>query len=63
MKGNETMKKLIECDVVVNTRWGYVFQPYHAKSITEGVNWARKSGGFAYRVFVNGKLVRRGFCE
>lgn len=57
------MKKPIECVVVVNTRWGHVCQPYHAKSIAEGVRWARESGGFVYRVFVNGKVVRRGFCE
>ena len=55
--------KPIECDVVVNTRYGHIYQPYHAKSIAEGVRWAKESGGFAYRILVDGKVVRRGFCD
>ena len=55
--------KAKKCKVLVNTRWGHVCQPAEFESIRKGVEWAKESGGFAYRVFVDGKLVRRGFCN
>lgn len=55
--------KPIKCTVIVNTKWGYCSTSYEAKSISEGVKYAKSSGGFAYRVLVNGKVVRRGFCD
>lgn len=53
--------KPIKCKVLCNNRWGYVATPYEANSIAEGVRWAKESGWFAYRIIVDGRVVRRGF--
>lgn len=55
------MAKPKKCEVLCNNRWGYVATPYKAESISAGVRWAKESGWFAYRVLVDGKVVRRGF--
>lgn len=55
--------KSCKCTLVVNTRWGYCFTPTKCDSIAEAVRTAKASGGFAYRIFANGKVVRRGYCD
>lgn len=58
-------KKSIPCRLIINTRWGHCCTPMDFPSITAAVRYARGgNGGFAYRVVsVDGKLIRRGFCE
>lgn len=53
------MAKSKPCTVILNTRWGYCLAPYPCKSIKEAVDYG-KSSGMAYRVFADGKIVRRG---
>ena len=63
-KGEEEMKSKA-CIVCVNTRLGHVCQPAEFESIRKGVEWAKESGGFYYRIYdaVTKKLVRKGFCN
>lgn len=48
------------CEVIVNTRWGYCCQPIKCKSKAEARRYA-KSLEMAYRIFVNGVCVERGY--
>lgn len=57
------MGKPIPCKVICNTRWGYCMTPQEFPSIRQGIKYGRESGLFAYRVFVNNKVVRRGFGQ
>ena len=54
------MGKAIECTVICNTRWGYCMQPVKCKSIADAIRYAKEME-MAYRIFVNGKLVRKGW--
>ena len=54
------MAKAKECVVICNTKWGYCMTPIKCKSINEAVRYA-KSTAMAYRIFVDGKLVRSGW--
>lgn len=58
-KGN----KSTPCKVVFNGRNGYVATPLDAPSIAAGVRMAKGSGWFRYRIFVDGRVVRQGFCD
>lgn len=49
-----------ECTVVCNTKNGYCLTPHKFKSIREAVRYAKELG-MAYRVFVDGQCVRRGW--
>ena len=49
-----------ECEIVYNTKWGYCFTPAHFNSIAEALRDAREQR-MAFRVFVDGKCVRRGW--
>ena len=51
------MKK---CEIVFNTRWGYVMKPIACKSIAKSLELA-KEYGMAYRIFIDGKLYKRGW--
>ena len=55
--------KAKKCKVLFNTKWGYVATPMEFPSIHKAVEYAKDSGWFAYRVVVDGKVVRRGFCD
>lgn len=55
--------KPIESTLIVNTRNGFCLAPMKCKSINEAEKRGRRSCGFAYRVFVGEKLIRRGFCN
>ena len=55
--------KSIPCKVVCNSRYGTISTPIDFPSIAAGVRWAKESGWFYYNIFVNGKIVRRGFCN
>lgn len=55
--------KAKKCVVVVNTRGGHFCVPCEAESISKGVKHGKAAAGFAYRVFVDGKVVRSGFCD
>ena len=54
------MGKSKECEIVFNTKYGYIFQPIKCKSITEALRLAEERGE-AYRIFCDGKLIRRGW--
>jgi len=53
------------CELIVNTRWtGHICQPMKFPSIAEAVRWAKGgNGGFWYRIYVDGKKVRQGYCK
>ena len=51
------------CTLIVNSRNGYCFTPEKHPSISSAIKSEKESFGFAYRIFVDGKCVRRGFCE
>ncbi len=51
--------KARECEVILNTKYGYCMQPHRCKSISEAVRYA-KASGMAYRVMIDGKCVKRG---
>ena len=55
--------KSIPCKVVCNSRYGTISAPIDFPSIAAGVRWAKESGWFSYRIFANGKIVRRGYCN
>ena len=55
--------KPIPCKVVCNNRWGHIATPVDFPSIAAGVRWAKESGWYCYRIFANGKIVRRGYCN
>ena len=48
------------CTIVFNTRAGYVMQPIQCRSISAALRLARESG-LAYRIFIDGKLYKRGW--
>lgn len=54
--------KTKECMLAINTRNGHICAQRHFDSIADAVRYAKDSGGFYYRVFVDGKVVRKGFC-
>lgn len=53
------MKKR-ECTLICNTKWGYCLAEMKCKSIRQAVRMAKEME-MAYRVFVDGKCVRRGW--
>ena len=55
--------KPIKCQLLCNNRWGYCATPMDFPSIRKAVEYGRNSPWFAYRVVVNGKVVRRGFGD
>lgn len=55
--------KAKKCKIVFTARWGYIPAPMEFPSISAGLKFAKESGWFAYLVYVDGKLVRRGFCN
>ena len=55
--------KAIPNTLVVNTRSGYCLTPERCGSIAEAVRKAKESCGFAYRIFVNNRVVKSGYCE
>lgn len=48
------------CTLVLNTKWGYCMTPQNCNSIAAALKIAKKSG-MAYRIFVGGKVVKRGW--
>lgn len=56
--------KAIKCSLHVNNRWGYCYTPQEFPSINQAVKAGREYiGGFAWYVFVDGKMVRQGYCN
>ena len=56
--------KAQKCTLVVNNRWGYVYTPVECNSINEAYKKGREDcGGFAFRIFVDGKVVKSGYCD
>ena len=55
--------KPIKCQLLCNNRWGYEATPMEFPSIKKAVEYGRNSTWFAFRVVVNGKVVRRGFGD
>lgn len=54
------MAKAKKCTLIENTPWGYVCQPLEFPSIRQALNYAKNSN-MAYRIFVDGKLVKSGW--
>lgn len=55
------MAKKIPCTVICNASLtGYIFKPVKCDSIRAGLRYA-KDMGMPYRLYVNGKLARRGW--
>ena len=52
--------KAIPCTVICNTTYGYCMTPKKCKSIREALAYARDMA-MPYRIYANGKLVRRGW--
>ena len=52
-----------QCMLALNTANGHICVQQHFNSIASAKRFAKESGCFSYRIFVNGKLVRRGFCD
>lgn len=52
--------KAKKCKALFNNRWGACATPMEFPSIRKAVEYAKDSGWFAYRVVVDGKVVRRG---
>jgi len=54
------LKKAKEREVICNTSWGYCMSSKKCKSISEALRYAKESG-MAYRIFIGGKCVMRGW--
>lgn len=54
------MTRSKKCTVICNTSWGYEFSPMEFESIRMGLQYAREME-CPYRLFVDGKLIRRGW--
>ena len=50
-----------KCKLILNTSSGYCLTQ-NFESIASAVRFAKESGFFAYRIFVDGRKVRSGFC-
>ena len=55
--------KAIPCKLILNTTSGYIATPIDFPSISKAVSYAKDSCYFAYRIFVNNKCVKQGFCD
>ena len=54
--------KAKKCMLGLYTGNGHVRVQQHFNSIASAVRFAHESGLLAYKVFVDGKVVRKGFC-
>ena len=52
--------KSIPCKLIMNTKNGYILSPIDCKSINAALKIASENG-LAYRIFVNGQLVKSGW--
>ena len=50
------------CMLGLFTELGHACVQQHFESIAGAVRFAKESGCFSYKVFVDGKVVRQGFC-
>lgn len=57
------MAKGKECFLIINTASGYCLPTTKHPSISDAVRTAKESFGFAYRIFIDGKVVKSGFCD
>lgn len=55
------MPKPIPCIVICNTINGYCLTPKECKSISEAIRYAKETK-LAYRIFVDGKCIKSGWC-
>ena len=54
------MAKAIPCTVICNTRNGYCLTPKECASISEAIKYAKETK-LAYRIFVDNKVIKRGW--
>ena len=54
------MPKSIPCTIICNTRNGYCLTPVECKSISEAIRYAKETK-LAYRIFVDNKVIKRGW--
>ena len=50
------------CMLDLFTRYGRACEQMHFDSIASAVRFAKESFAFTYKVYVDGKVVRKGFC-
>ena len=56
--------KRIKYTLIINCKNGYCLAPVECGSISEAVKKGNEGIGFAYRIFdMDGKIIRRGFCD
>ena len=53
--------KLAESIFICNTINGYCLTPKECKSISEAIRYAKETK-LAYRIFVDGKCIKSGWC-
>ena len=51
------------CELVVNMKNGYCCQAIKMPSIASAYRLGRSCYGFAFRIFIDGRVVKRGFCN
>ena len=56
--GGGYMRK--QCEIILNTTWGYCMRPIKCQSIAEAIKMAEETG-MAFRIFVDGKCVKTGW--
>lgn len=54
------MAKSKECEIIFNTKYGYVMKPIMCKSISKEICLA-KEYKMAYRIFIDNKCVKSGW--
>ena len=54
------MARAKECEIILNTRNGYCMTPHKCNSISEAIRYAKEMG-LAFRIFADGKLVKKGW--
>ena len=54
------MAEAIPCTIICNTTNGYCLTPKQCNSISEAIRYAKEMK-LAYRIFVNGKVIKRGW--
>lgn len=52
-----------KCMLGLFTRYGHACVQQHFDSIASAVRFAKESGCFTYKVWVDCKVVRQGYCE
>lgn len=52
--------KATKCSIVFNTKWGHIMSPISCESISQAIKLAKESK-MAYRIFVDDKVIKKGW--